>query len=50
MSSTWLQRFWTWRPRSLSARLARVGLWVLIFYVLVALISPLLPPLACCRM
>ena len=42
MASLWLQRFWDWRPRTLSARLARVGLWVLLFYVLIALISPLL--------
>ena len=42
MVSLWLQRFWTWRPRTLSARLARVGLWVLLFYVLIALIGPVL--------
>ena len=41
MASTWLQRFWGWRPRTLSARLARVGVWVLLLYVLIALISPL---------
>ena len=42
MATPWLQRFWAWRPRTLSARLARVGVWVLFFYVLIALLSPLL--------
>ena len=42
MATPWLQRFWAWRPRTLSARLARVGVWVLLFYVLIALLSPLL--------
>ena len=42
MATLWLQRFWGWRPRTLSARLARVGVWVLLLYVLIALISPLL--------
>ena len=42
MASRLLQRFWAWRPRSLSARLARVGVWVLLLYVLIALLSPLL--------
>ena len=42
MASLWLQRFYAWRPRTLSARLARVGLWVLLLYVLIAVISPLL--------
>jgi len=45
-----LQRFWGWRPRSLSARLARVGLWVLLLYVLIALISPVLFGIGLCRM
>jgi len=42
MASRLLQRFWAWRPRTLSARLARVGVWVLLLYVLIALLSPLL--------
>ena len=42
MATPWLQRFWAWRPRTLSARLARVGFWVLLVYVLIALFSPLL--------
>ena len=42
MATPWLQRFWAWRPRTLSARLARVGVWVLLFYVLITLLSPLL--------
>ena len=37
-----VRNFYAWRPRTLSARLARVGLWVLLFYVLIALVSPLL--------
>lgn len=34
-----LQHFLTWRPSSLSARMARVGVWVLIVYGLVALLA-----------
>jgi peptide/nickel transport system permease protein len=34
-----LQRFTAWRPRSLSARLARLGLWLLIIYGMVALFT-----------
>ena len=37
-----VRNFYAWRPRTLSARLARVGVWVLLLYVLFALISPLL--------
>ena len=37
-----VRSFYAWRPRTLSARLARVGVWVLVPYVLIALISPLL--------
>lgn len=39
MAFTPLQRLWTWRPRSLSARLARVGLWVVLAYTLIALLT-----------
>ena len=37
-----LRALFSWRPRTLSARLARVGVWVLLLYVLIALLSPLL--------
>ena len=39
MAFTPLQRLWTWRPRSLSARLARIGLWVVLAYTLIALLT-----------
>lgn len=34
-----LQFAWSWRPRSLSARLAKVGVWLVIIYCLVALLT-----------
>ena len=39
MAFTPLRRLWTWRPRSLSARLARIGLWVVLAYTLIALLT-----------
>ena len=40
MATLWLQR--RTGVRAPSARLARVGLWVLLFYLLIALVSPVL--------